>query len=272
MSTWQSKVAETEIKVMELFKLTMSDGTIYRYTNFETDIVFSVDGQTYTAGAIASSGTQKTSDLDTGERRVSIPRHTNYLNTVKLLDRFFDNATLLVYQVAREDHSAYRVNFKGRAGEVGYNNHVVEIMFRNDLNIFYKTIPRIKYEKSCPYRTYDGDCGLAKVDYGSTGTVDAGSTAGSIIDAARTEDDDYFTFGYIELTSGTYEGEKRAISNFASGVMTLMVNFTGAPSAGDTYIAYPHCWKTLDRCDTIFGNKLNYGGFLHIPKPEESLI
>lgn len=72
-----------------------------------------------------------------------------------------------------------------------------------------------------------------------SGTADAGSTALTIVDAARTEADaDYWKDMLVFVTGGAAVGQVRRISAFNPATDTLTVDtaFTQAIAAGDTYL------------------------------------
>ena len=90
---------------------------------------------------------------------------------------------------------------------------------------------------------------------------------------ASSSDDTYFELGEIQMTSGNSSGERRPILSHvgSTGIFTVFWPFTNTIIATDTYNAYPSCNKTADHCDNKFNNADNFGGFIHIPKVEETL-
>ena len=71
------------------------------------------------------------------------------------------------------------------------------------------------------------------------GTVDSGS-ASTVVDAARTEVDDFWNGMTLEFTDDDNKGQKRPISDFTAADDTLTLTVTGAalpatPAAGNGY-------------------------------------
>ena len=101
-----------------------------------------------------------------------------------------------------------------------------------------------------------------------TGTVDAGTTDTDIIDAARTEADDYWNEGVVEMTSGDTSGEKRMILTFTAATDTAVVKIplSAAPDPGDTYAMRRGCNKTSRDCNVKHDNWINHGAFPSIPE------
>ncbi|MFH1320442.1 MAG: phage BR0599 family protein [Bacteroidota bacterium] len=101
-------------------------------------------------------------------------------------------------------------------------------------------------------------------------TADAGSTASVLIDAARTEADDYWNNGNVEMTSGDNIGLKRRILDFtdATDTITFVFAFPNVIAPGDTYTIKRGCNKTEQQCEKVFSNFANFGGFTSIPESE----
>ena len=97
------------------------------------------------------------------------------------------------------------------------------------------------------------------------GTADAGSTATILKDAARTEAEDYWNGGILEMTSGTNDGKRRQILTSVPGTITLLYAFSNPIATGDTYTIKRGCDKSISSCRD-FENEINFGGFISIPR------
>lgn len=101
-------------------------------------------------------------------------------------------------------------------------------------------------------------------------TVDSGTSA-YIVDAARTEADDYWNFGYVVFASNTttvlLRGVTRMIHDFISSENKIVfkVGLPATPQAGDVYSIERGCDLTLDSCENKFNNEDNYGGIHTLP-------
>jgi len=119
----------------------------------------------------------------------------------------------------------------------------------------------------CNWIFGDTECGYNINSTKVTGqTVDSGTTT-EIIDAARTEADDYWNDGVIEFTSGANDGEKRKVVDFILAQNKLILDYAlpNIPQAGDTYNLERGCDKSLTVCTNRFGNQANFGAFPSIP-------
>jgi hypothetical protein len=98
------------------------------------------------------------------------------------------------------------------------------------------------------------------------GTVDASSTTILVLDSARTEADDYWRSGIIEITSGDLDGEKAHIASSTSGEIHLLVPLPSTPAEGVTYEMTRGCNKSSWDCIHKFDNFHNFGGYSAIPE------
>jgi len=258
------------IQIIKLYYLNFVDVTDVYWSAGEKNFTF--DGNTYIPMPISTNSVEKKVDMSVVEVQLNnIPFNSDYIIPSKMLDRYLDNAVLSMYYVDRNDVSNYRLNFKGKSAGVNYSRANVNVSFKSNYNELNKIIPKIAYDVTCPFRIYGEECTLSISANSMTGVVDSGDSD-TINDSARAEEDGYFDFGYVQMTSGANNNEKRMVKSYTVGVIELLVPFTNAVSASDTYTVYPHCLRKYDLCDTRFGNKANFGGCPHIPKPEEALL
>ncbi len=99
-------------------------------------------------------------------------------------------------------------------------------------------------------------------------TIDAGSTTTEIIDAARTEVDDWWNDGLITFIDGENAGEERKVVDFIAATDKIILDFSlpKIPVAGDRYNIERGCDKSYDVCKNRYGNQANFGGFRDIPQ------
>lgn len=97
------------------------------------------------------------------------------------------------------------------------------------------------------------------VQISAYGIADAGSGVGAVIDAARTEADDWWNGQTIMMLSGLARGQKRPIANFDAGTDTITPapNFDGAVGAGDLYVILAHYNMIVPRTADDTNNSLS---------------
>ena len=83
----------------------------------------------------------------------------------------------------------------------------------------------------------------------ATGTADAGSTAGLVRDAARTEIDDWWNGQTLLMLTGTAAGQKRPITDFAAATDDIIVSpdFDQVIGVGDVYVILAHYNQIVPR-------------------------
>lgn len=158
--------------------------------------------------------------------------------------------------------------FAGRMSSLEISRNAVTMTIRSDLELLNTKLPRRMYHPGCIHTLFDGGCGLTKASFAVTGTV-SGTPTVSTVPTGLAQADGYFTLGTVLFTSGANSGLSRSIKAHASAVLTLAAPLPTAPSAGDTFTAYPGCDKQLSTCASAkFSNKVNFRGHPYIPKPE----
>ena len=129
------------------------------------------------------------------------------------------------------------------------------------------------YQLYCGYVLGGTRCGFDKDSTKVTGTADSGTT-GYMVDAARTEAEDYWKDGYIVFSSGDNDGEIRIVKewDWNNGKFTFDYALPNTIAAGDNYTLYQGCDKSLTKCKSRFANQANFGGFPHIPQEMNPII
>ena len=140
---------------------------------------------------------------------------------------------------------------------------VVQVVSR--LNLKNKT-GRL-YQLMCPWKFGGTRCTFNRTTTKSTGIVTSGATTSIIVDTSRTEANNYWKHGNIEITSGPLIGTKRRVTgySFDSKQISLDIVLDSVPTAGVTYDIYRGCDKTLDWCKDTLSNQDNFGGFHTLP-------
>jgi hypothetical protein len=100
--------------------------------------------------------------------------------------------------------------------------------------------------------------------------VQGGSTVNKLISLSA-KADGYYDNGQIIFTSGINNGLVKAVKSYFDQQFLFNSPLPFAPSAGDTFIAYPGCDKTQATCTNKFGNLVNFEGFPYVPAPETAI-
>ena len=256
---------------VELYKFTLADATVQYYTSFHDDILWSVDSNTYLAIPINRTTKSRTFNLAPSEIMVTLSLDDSIFDIDNVKNnKLMDNCALVIYKVERGTDTNWSEVMSGVVGDVQTNEIIMSLKIEDELLSNKRRLPRRRYSATCEHVFCGTDCGLTLSDWKETGTADAGSDTDTIVDAARAEAAGYFDGGYVEITSGDADGEKRQVKTYTVGNIELLVPFTASIAAGVTYDIYPHCQHIFTaKCDTIFSNTDNNGAFKNIPTSEE---
>ena len=131
--------------------------------------------------------------------------------------------------------------------------------------IFERSFPRRVFQIGCNWSFCDAECGLNLTTY-KVDTLVSSLSDGVTINCSHAKAVNYFTPGYIKITSGTYSGEVRPIlSNDASSV-TARISFGHTIAQNTTITLQKLCAKNPLTCQNDYSNFPKYGGFPTVPK------
>ena len=165
------------------------------------------------------------------------------------------------------DSSSVKIIWDGQIEQVSFQKEkmVASIISRFGTMNYYTGR---RYRIQCPWQFGGILCTLNREGWKTAGMATDGSL-NTIIDAVHlTQADDYWNYGYVEITGGgALGGQKRMIKDFdlATNKITTYYNFSEAITAGIKYIAHKGCDHILDTCKNTFNNQTNFGGFHTIP-------
>ncbi len=154
---------------------------------------------------------------------------------------------------------------------VGYTSKIdkggqtrIEMKVKSPLVKLEVNMPRNFYQPGCNWTLFDNGCTLNKASFATDFTVSVGgknqiTIAGSI--AVGADGLAQYAQGRLLFTSGANNGLLILIDANDTNDFYLAYPLNIAPSAGDTFTAYPGCSKSFTTCDLKFGNKANFRGF-----------
>ena len=263
-----------------LFELGLT--STIRYAANVSNVVFPTAGNTYTAKAIKISSISQALEGQIGRVTVSFD------NVVRDMAAFANNEdfrgkTLVIKRVyldALGDASYYNEIFNGymeQPSEVSRHWLTVPATIGKPLTRKALTFP---YQLMCPWLFGGTECNTNSLadltSLTASGTADSGSTS-TLVDNALTQAEDFWNHGRITITkSGVIY--KRKIKDFvaATDTLTLDVELPVAIDNTCTYVILKGCDQTWDTCTGINAwgpsgdNKANFGGCLHVTKPQDA--
>lgn len=252
------------------WKITRTDGTIYRFTDHDQDIVVSGDtyGATtgYSASSVRSSGDMSVDNLDI----LGILNDTSITETDLVAGRYRD-AEVEIFMVNFADPTDGVLELrKGWIGEITINRGSFVAELRGLSQRLQQTIGDL-YSPSCRADLGDTKCGVNLVTFTVTGTVTSVASMQEFTDSSRAEASDWFNHGLLTWTSGNNNGLKMEVIDFGTGVFTLFEPMPFEIQVSDTYSVYAGCDKSLSTCKTKFSNIVNFRGEPFIPGIDQVL-
>lgn len=269
--------AEDVLSFVDIFL----DGETLHFVNNDIDLsFFDLDGnpQTYYALRMSRDSREESMDMEIQTLTAGLDNvdqaFASYLASKKFRDRrivvrgCFRN---LISVAANAWLIFDGIMDKPSVGETRFTVTLVPRLGRGTLN----SSIGIKQQMPCRLQfagtrcAYDISAATLK-DEKTAQTVDS-AAANYVVDAARTEANDYWNYGYITFASDTttvaLRGVSRMIKDFVAAEDKIypVFSFPAVPVAGDTYKIERGCDLTLDSCQNKFSNEDNYGGVHTLP-------
>jgi len=261
MSYEAFEISEQDGSPVELYEF-HTENFSYYYTSSESSIV--VDGNTYTSEPIDRTDIE----LSVEQPRNAITLKVRRDHPVAELFRVTppDSSIGLIVKRTHRGDSEVAVYWVGRVLNAMWEGTSTATltcepasisMNRNGLGRYYQ-IP-------CPYALYnESDCKVDRNSFATATTVTAKS--GVTVTVAAKNGAHPYPGGFIEYVDGSPGiTERRMIVGVSGLVFTLARPFSSALIIGSAISLFPGCDHTITTCDSVFGNKLNYGGFAYMP-------
>lgn len=262
--------------IQHLYTITLRDGTVYRYTDCEIDLV--VGAQVFLAtdllierGQLASKVGIQVDNLqldiwaDDGMVILGMPflqlAHIGGLDGARLrMDQIFMGSM-------GDTSAGALTRFEGRLTVDELTRFSARITVHSDMELLNVQLPRNVFQPGCWNALYDVNCSVVKASKAVSGVVGAGSTVRSI-NCNLAQAADYFTLGTIEFQTGANAGVVRSVRAYAPGVVQITLPLRAVPQAGDTFKAYPGCDGRQVTCSGKFNNLSRFRGQPYVPVPE----
>jgi len=264
----------------DLYTLTLANNEIFRWTDYDLDLVKPVSGYIYSSsGPILRRGKTRTVigiEIDTLD--VSIcPRFTDLIDGLGILSAaragLFDGARLVLeraFLYPDQTMNGAVMLFSGRFADLTIGRTEIQARINSDVEALNTNLPRNLYQAGCVHALYDTGCGISRSAVVVSGTVTAGSTA-SQIRCNLAQAAGYFSRGYIAFVTGALAGNKYSVKAYYPGFLSLFKPMPSIPAVSDVFGAYPGCDKSQATCSAKFSNLANFRGCPYIPVPETAV-
>ncbi len=275
--TWLQSA--TEIRMADLYTITLKAGNVLRYTTWDTTLV--VNGNTFLTGPpnIERTAIEEKLGMDVSTIEVTIfASLTDLVNGVPILQAiglgFFDGAAFRIDRLFMDptgNQIGTVVRFSGFIGPVNeLTRSSAKIDVEAGTKLLQMDLPAILLQPGCTNTLFDDRCTLVKANFAVNLVAQSGSTVNKLISLAP-QSDGYFDNGQIAITSGVNSGLVKAVKSYSANTFFFNSPLPFLPSAGDTFIAYPGCDKTQFTCANKFANLMNFEGMPYVPVPETAI-
>lgn len=266
--------------IADLYKITLTDGTVLRYTS--ADIALTVGDDCYTPLAIERDGTTQTNDISVDEMHLTImvkpsarlDRETTIMQAIAAgrfadaeleLHRLFSPEPFTMFS-GRIDADYALLWWLGRLNIERAGGITIEATVASMTELLNVKFPTHLYYPPCIYTLGDTSCGVDLDAFRQQGTATGGTR--SAIQSGLSLDNGYLAQGSITFTSGRNTGVTRTIRSNESSTITVVLPFYYPPAAGDTFYVLPACDKSMHCCKARFSNLARFRGYPFIPVPE----
>ena len=183
---FQLAIAEETVKLAELYSIEIADGTVYRYTTHQQDIIW-------------DSGDNVYSSVQPIQRQAIGYRHTGEFDQVEIAlgniagDLFeqvqlnvLENALMTIKRVRWDQSYASDEEYIVFIGtiDVRFNRKVLSFSCRPYIDSLNIMVPRHLFQEPCNHRLFDPGCSLSRSAYAYAGTATGGSRI-TLVDATR---------------------------------------------------------------------------------------
>lgn len=258
-------LAKTATRYTECIKITRADGTIYRFTAHDKQLVTTEgDGRTYTyepAGAFELTQLETQIGLAVSNMDVTGIITDDHINETDLMQGKFENAKVelfIAYWSNRRVHLLpLRVSWIGEQVLHGPS-------FKADLRGIAQRLNNIYVKKTsleCRYDFCDANCTLNAATYTESYTVQTVSTRDQFtIDfvAGGALGDNRYQWGKATFTSGNNNGVSMEVLTHYQTKIQLFTPLNADIQVGDTLDILAGCSGTYDEC-VAYGNLVNMG-------------
>jgi uncharacterized phage protein (TIGR02218 family) len=274
----------------DLFTITLLSGTIYRWTDFDVDVLYtphsvnalySAQGPLLQRSRLGVKNTVEVpelvirlSALDTdfvGGLGIKTQIHNGYFDGASVaLDRvFFDSGTM--YPAIGADFLGGGM-FNGRMSQAKLTAVGAELTAKGANVLMNQYAPRNIYQIPCMHAFCDPGCTLSEGTFTLATSAGVGSTRSVVIWSSAPGSPGLYTLGKLTMTSGAAIGQIRTVKLATAAGITLQYPLYNAPANGDTFSILKGCDKSYasgsGQSCTDYANTQHYRGFPSIPPAE----
>lgn len=236
-----------------------------QYYITSADEIITYNGQSYQPAMVKRQRVNRPSDLTKSTLSIDIDKLQDpvkeYLEAAPLDETWVRLMKVFRNQTPKEA----MVIFIGTVANVRIQGRTANLACDGLEKYLGHLVPRLRYQRLCPYGIYDAGCGVDKSGFKLTATVDSVSSDGLTITSSSfsSKSDGWWALGWLE-----FNGYRRMVTGHVLNDVTLRHYIPGL-AASDSVDIYAGCNKMMTHCRDKFSN-LNgtldtFFGFSYMP-------
>lgn len=267
------------------WKVTLTNGDVYGFTNHVEDIVY--DGVTYLAAAGYTPSAIETSNaMDVDNLEVEGLLSSPAITEADLMAGKWDYAAVEIFELNYADLTMGKNILRfGKLGEVKTGRVSFFAEIRGMMQSYAQVIGEL-YQPICRARLGDDRCQQATADYTANGTVSGVTNNRSLTtdlglqvvrlspSSTGAPTDGYFDQGLLTWNTGLNAGLSIEVKSYIAASQTVEVVMAApyAIAVGDTFSIVAGCLGRFTQdCKNKFGNVVNFRGEPHLPGLDQIL-
>lgn len=281
--TWL--LANTEAKPIDLWTITLLNGTVLRYSG--ADVAITVNGDTYSLGPkFRRTRTSQRMGVSVDSMAVQVvATDADTLNGVPILRAIAQSAlqgakVAVMWCFLDADNAPQGIvgGFGGRVGDVpSSNRYQVTFNVRSWSALLDVMVPGDVYQAGCRNQLFGPRCKLSEAAFTVAGTVASATgdrrTITSTSAAVIAKPTGWATLGTLRFTTGPNTGLSRPVRvhslSGSTATITAIYPFQLPISVGNAFQLIAGCDKTRAMCGSAkFLNIVNFRGESFVPPPE----
>jgi hypothetical protein len=243
------------------------DDVFYVSNNMDITQYYGGSTRTFTALSVKRTAIRSEDGTILNELEVGLDNVDLAFKNAVMLGKYNNKMCKVILIFGRKDSTTglgYMGLHSGFLDEPKGDEHWVTFQVR-PFSIFEREFPNRIFQVGCNWTFCDNNCGLSLPDFYVDTTLSAESD-GTTLTCAHGQAANFFTPGFVLITSGTYTGLYRPILSNDSGTIVTRIPFDFVIPNGTSIRAHKLCARNPAACVNIFDNYDEYGGFPHCPK------
>lgn len=234
------------------------DEISWYYTNLPSDYTF--QGIKYKAAPISDDGLSYTTQTQTNQFKIELPRSTEVAEMYDLLPpKCVVRVVVRQKELGDDEAPIYWVGFINGVSpsEVKTTFDCIDLV-----TMMGNTTGKTQWTRGCNHTLFDHNCRVDKTLFAQKLTVQSVDGHTILCPDAATKDKGYYTNGYMEWARWSERACDRMSIESHSGEKIVLGGAYNPIKAGDTVTLYPSCDLSKGSAGCArFNNISNYGGF-----------